>query len=92
MKNSFTIKLVEGNFQPNEAGKVLFSLINSKINYHNLEIFSGQERSDGNVEHSQRRVDYLKTTSDDLSDYIKEAIQNQYNFEIVGNIEIILKK
>ena len=39
MENKLTIKLIEGNFLPNEAGKVLFSLINSKIDYHNLEHF-----------------------------------------------------
>ncbi|WP_309609936.1 hypothetical protein [Flavobacterium sp.] len=92
MKNQVNIKLIEGSFQPSEAGKVLFSLLNSKINYHNLELFSAQERSDGNVEHSKLRIQYLKNASEELSDLIKEASENKYHFEIVGNIQIILKK
>ena len=88
MENNVTIKLVEGSFLPSEAGKILFSLINSKINYHNLELFSAQERSDGNLEHSKQRIEYLKNASEKLSEFIKEAAQNQYHFEITGDIQI----
>ena len=92
MENKIKIKLVDGSFLPSEAGKVLFSLINNKINYHNLELFSAQERSDGDVEHSKSRIEYLKNASEQLSNFIKEAAQNQHYFEINGDIEIILKK
>lgn len=88
MENNVTIKLVEGSFLPSEAGKILFSLINSKINYHNLELFSAQERSDGNLEHSKQRIEYLKNASEKLSEFIKEAAQNQNHFEITGDIQI----
>lgn len=88
MEKKLTINLVEGSFLPSEAGKVLFSLINSKINYHNLELFSAQERSDGDLEHSKQRIEYLKNVSDQLSAFLKTATQNQYHFEITGNIQI----
>ena len=92
MENNLTIKLVEGSFLPSEAGKILFSLINSKINYHNLELFSAQERSDGNLEHSKQRIEYLKNASEKLSESIKEAAQNQSHFEITGDIQIRMIK
>ena len=90
MENNLKIKLIEGNFIPSEAGKVLFSLLNSKINYHNLELFSAQERSDGNVEHSKLRIEYLKNITEKLSDFIKEGVENQFQFEIIGDIQIKL--
>lgn len=88
MENKLTIKLIEGNFLPNEAGKVLFSLINSKIDYHNLEHFSAQERSDGDLEHSKQRIEYLKNCNEKLSAFLKIAAQNQNYFEITGDIQI----
>ena len=92
MEDELTIKLVEGIFLPNEAAKVLFSLINSKINYHNLEHFSAQERSDGNIEHSKIRIEYLKNASEKVAEFIKSATQNQCYFEIVGDIQIRVVK
>jgi hypothetical protein len=92
MENKLTIKLVEGKFLPSEARKVLFSLINSKINYHNLELFSAQERSDGNFEHSKLRIEYLKNASDKVTEFIKKATQNQYHLKIIGDIQIRMIK
>jgi uncharacterized FlaG/YvyC family protein len=92
MEKQLTINLIQGSFLPSEAGKVLFSLLNSKINYHNLEIFSEQERSDINSEHSKSRVDNLKEASEKLAEFIKEATQNQFHFEIVGDIQIRVVK
>ena len=71
---------------------MLLSLLNSKINYHNLELFSAQERSDGNLEHSKSRIEYLKSVSEQLSDFIKRASQNNSSFEITGDVQIILKR
>lgn len=88
MENTFTIKLVEGSFLPSEAGKVLYSLINSKINYHNLEHFSAQERSEGDLEHSKQRIEYFKDATVKLSEFLKMATQNQNHFEISGDIHI----
>ena len=90
MENQLKIKLIEGIFFPKEAGKVLFSLLNSKINYHNLELFSAQERFDGNVEHSKLRIEYLKEMSEELTNFIKEASENHHQLEITGDIQIKL--
>ena len=93
MENKLIIKLVEGSFLPSEAGKVLFSLINSKINYHNLELFSAQERSEDDLEHSKQRIEYLRNASEKLSEFLKIATQNQNHFEIIGDLEIsVIKK
>lgn len=88
MEDQLKIKLIEGDFNPNEARKVLFSLLNSKINYHNLELFSAQERSDDTFEHSKNRIEYLKNINEKLSLYLKEVDEKQMQLEITGDVTI----
>ena len=88
MENNHEIKLIEGKLSPLEASKVLFSLINSKINYHNLEMFSAQIRADGNVDNSKKRLEYLNKAADDLDAIIKNAVANGKTFEISSVISI----
>ncbi len=93
MENN-SIKLIEGTFEPHDAAKVLFPLINSKINYHNLELFSAEIRSGGTIENSKKRIEYLKNTVQELNDFIKNAAKENYVFEINCdiNIKIVPKK
>ena len=70
MENEYQFKLIEGQFSPSEARKVLFALINSKVNFHNLEIFSDKIRFDEENSHSKIRIKSLT----DAAEYIKELI------------------
>lgn len=90
MEKEYQFKLVEGQFAPSEAGKVLFSLINSKINYHNLEIFSNQIRFDGENPHSKIRIKTLSGASEYIKELIKEASLKDMELEIEGVIQIAL--
>jgi hypothetical protein len=38
--DTYQFKLIEGNFSSQDAKTVLMSVINSKINFHNLNAFS----------------------------------------------------
>ncbi len=87
-ENATKIQLIEGTFLPEAAGKVLFSLINNKINYHNLELFSAEERFDGGAEHSQSRLNYFKQTLKNLEASIAFAEANDLIFDISGTIDI----
>ena len=93
MKKEYQFKLVEGQFEPSEAGKVLFSLINNKINYHNLEKFSNQIRFDKENPHSKIRLEVLSDASDYIKDLIEEAAMNgkELKIECVVQIEVIPK-
>ena len=93
MENN-SIKLIEGIFETNDAAKMLFPLVNSKINYHNLELFSAEIRSGGTIEKSKNRISYLKKSVEDLHILIKEAAKNDCDFQINCdiNITIIPKK
>lgn len=90
MEKEYQFKLVEGQFAPSEAGKVLFSLINSKINYHNLEIFSNQIRFDEENPHSKIRIKTLSDASKYIKELIKEGSLQDMELKIDGVIQIVL--
>ena len=83
-------KLVNGEFSAQEAQKVIMSLINSKINYHNLVSFSDFVRFNTKAEKSKTRVDELIKTRDDLLELLKKADQNNQNLKIKSFISIEL--
>ena len=91
MKKEYQFKLVEGQFSPFEAGKVLFSLINSKVNYHNLEIFSNQIRFSKENPHSKMRQETLLDASAYIKELIKEAAEMDMDLQIEGVIQLVLK-
>ncbi|SHN03059.1 hypothetical protein [Flavobacterium xinjiangense] len=90
MEKEYQFKLIEGQFTPSEAGKVLFSLINSKINYHNLEIFSNQIRFDEENPHSKIRIKSLSDAAEYIKELIKEGSLKDMDLKIDGAIQIAL--
>ncbi|MFE3870969.1 hypothetical protein ACFX5F_07005 [Flavobacterium sp. ZS1P70] len=90
MEKEYQFKLIEGQFAPSEAGKVLFSLINSKINYHNLEIFSNQIRFDEENPHSKIRIKTLSDAAEYIKELIKEGSLKDMDLKIDGVIQIVL--
>lgn len=84
------IKLIEGTFEPHDAAKVLFPLINSKINYHNLELFSAEIRSGNSLEKSEKRVAYLKKSVSELHELIKNAAKDGCDFQLDCDINITI--
>lgn len=93
MENNHSFKLVDGQFESTEAAKMLFALINSKINYHNLQAFSIREKFSGDVSHLNDRVEALKSVCDDLKEVLAYATENGLELKIDGviNIEMVKK-
>jgi len=87
-ENGLTFKLVEGEYAPIEAKKILLGLINSKINFHQLEHFSNEIRFNDKTSHSKQRVKALTTASEQILDLV--ANTNNMQFKIEGNIQISL--
>ena len=85
-----SIKLIEGTFEPHDAAKVLFPLINSKINYHNLELFSAEIRSGNTIENSKKRIEYLKNSVESLNELIKKAAKDNCEIQINCDIDITM--
>ena len=90
MNETSQYQLIAGVFDPQEAGKIVFSLIGNKIKYHTLEKLSIQERFNGNVSHSEKRVEELNRISTALRTLIDDAIKQRKQLQINSVIEIKL--
>lgn len=87
-EKGLTFQLVEGEFAPLEAKKILLGLINSKINFHQLEHFSNEVRFNEKTSHSKQRVKTLTDASEQISALVATASNMQ--FKIEGSIQITL--
>lgn len=94
METYHTLNLIDGVFSSKEANDVLVTLLRNKINFHNLEIFSLEERNGENIERSKKRLEELKQTNEKLVEIIRYAEKNDKVLKVVSsiNIEIINKK
>ncbi|MBC5838420.1 hypothetical protein [Flavobacterium muglaense] len=87
-EKGLTFQLVEGEFAPLEAKKILLGLINSKINFHQLEHFSNEVRFNEKTSHSKQRVKILTDASEQISALVATASNMQFMIE--GSIQITL--
>lgn len=86
--SDLSIKLIEGHFLPNEARKVLSSVINSKINYHKIELLSEHVRNGFENSNSRKRVDYLNNANEEVINLVQKAIESGQKFELSADINI----
>ena len=89
MKTNLTFDLIDGTFQPFEAKTVLFTLIKDKINFHEQEIFSANERFGADLPHSKRRIKDLNEALTRIEEVINEIEKFNYEIKISGTIEIV---
>lgn len=83
-------KIIDGDFSPSEANQVLMNMLSSKISFHSMEIFSIQERFNGDVSRSKKRIRELKAIGDSLNTLFDDARANGMKFRIDGSIKIQL--
>lgn len=88
MKTNLTFDLIDGTFKPSEAKRVLFTLIKDKINFHELEIFSANERFGIDLPHSKNRIKNLKQALVKIEQVINELEKSNLEIKISGAIEI----
>ncbi len=88
MENSFEFKLVQGSFTPEEATKVLLSLLQNKISFHNREALSTQIRFGGDVTRSERRIKELKEIGESLTAFLTEAGHHEKTLLIEGTFSL----
>lgn len=79
-------QLINGLFAPEEAKEVLFSLIKSKINFHQTEKFAILEKTSGDVSHSENRIQELKALYNEVETIVSEASSATKRLKIVGSI------
>lgn len=81
-------KLIDGTFKASDASKILLEIINNKINYHNLQAFLIKEKFDGDVSHSEKRVNQLIKMGKSLKKTLESAEKKGLNVKIHCPIEI----
>ena len=86
------LKLIEGDFSFNEAKEILTSMFNSKINFHNIQNWSSQERFGKDDETAQRKVRLLKNEIEKLEEIILNAKSQNKKLVIKSEIIISLKE
>ena len=85
------LKLIEGEFSFYEAREILTSMFNSKINFHNIQNWSSQERYGKDDETAQKKIPLLKNEIEKLEEIILEAKTNNKKLVINSEINISLK-
>ena len=76
MNSNKKLQLIEGEFSFNEAKEILTSMFNSKINFHNIQNWSSQERYGKDDETAQKKIPLLKNEIEKLEEIILEAKAN----------------
>ncbi len=88
MENKHVLKLIDGIFMPSDAGNVLFDLISRKINYHQIELFSNEERFGNDLSNSISRIKQLNDIKNSLHEIIAYASENGMSLKIESRIHI----
>lgn len=88
MAEKLEFNLVLGNYTPEEAATVLLSLINSKINYHELDAFRQRERGEGDPKRSERRIAELSESRAHVRSLLERSKKDGLRISVKGVIEI----
>ena len=88
MEQDYKFKLIQGEFAPDEAKSILFTLVNSKINFHQMESFGITVRSSGDTSFHENRIKQLTQSNVDIRRVIEYAAENNLRLKITSNIEI----
>lgn len=92
MKETSTYKLIKGVFSPQDAIHILMEMINNKINYHNLKVFSMKERFNEHSSHSDKRIEELKLLAKQLRKTLESVEEDNQLVEIDCTINLTVSK
>lgn len=92
MENNLNYKLIDGTFSVEETEKILTTLFNYKIDYHNREDFSNYVRFNENIRSSKNRIEELKNTQQEIQKMMNEIKNQDLKLVIKGTIAITLEK
>lgn len=87
--NNINFDLVQGDFSKEEAKEILMNLINEKIKFHSLIMFSNDIRTGKKDLISKKRIEKLNEIKSELLDLFNENSEFK-NVKIDGEIKIEL--
>jgi len=83
-----TIKLIDGTYSAKDAAEILYSVLDDKIKFHNIQITSCLERNQGELEHSRTRLQELKKEREKIAELISEAKENNLSLRLSSQIQV----
>ncbi len=87
-----SFQLIEGTFDAHDAAEVLLSVLSDKINFHEVQIISCEERNSEGGVYSKKRFDELRKVRDEVTTMVQDARKKGYRFEISSRVDINLIK
>jgi len=81
-------KLIDGEFTPAEAAKILFSLINYKIKHHSLESFSNEIRFEKDTSNAKKRIVELQEAHASIQQVLEQAEEKGLKLNVTSQITI----
>jgi hypothetical protein len=88
MSEEHKVKLIDGQFTPEEATRVLLTLLNDKINHHTIEVLSFKERHGTEETHSRKRIEELNASIEEIKLLLNEAKKTSKSLMIKFEIKI----
>ena len=80
--------LIKGEFTAEEAQEILMHMLQKKISFHEMKIFSKDIRFGETDEASIKRIEELRKTKNECKAFLKEAIENGRKLRVKTYTEI----
>jgi hypothetical protein len=87
-----SFKLIEGTFDAHDAAEVLLSVLSDKINFHEVQILSCQERNSDGGEYSKKRFNELLQVREEITAMVQDARDKGLRLDIESTVNINLIK
>lgn len=91
MKQTESIDLVRGTFTPSDAREILFQLLDSKINFHNLKNLSSRERFGKPDFDSEKRLEQLRESRKRVETIVSRSAEERRSVSISSSIELTVE-
>lgn len=88
MENFEKYNLIKGRFNAIDAIPLVSSLYEAKIQFHNRQLLSLNERNEEDVEYCEKKIIELEKTRGNIIKDLKIAAQANQKVEIDGFLEI----
>ena len=88
MKKNEILRIIDGNFNYDEAKEILMNILSSKINFYCLKNWSSQERFGIEDENAQKRLPALRNEVKKLEEILSEAKANNKKLVVSSDINI----
>jgi hypothetical protein len=87
MENNHVVQLIDGNFDLASAKEIILTMIDKKIEYHEMNSFRSLVTSNLNNANIESKIKELKLTKQRFIDYLNAAPTGKFKISAAINIE-----